>query len=203
MKNDQLTPEAIDEVLAAVHEELQAGADAARIIAIADGNPGARDQILAFAAEWSASAGSDLPDEVLDPGHTAREHAALLERYHRTTSSEASSAPESALDEAAFDKLEDVARRCRISLDLLRKLARGRVDELSVPGILIGWIGAELDMETGAVLGALAPAQTSAHLDYFAPLGRKPSGKISFLEAVRSSSLNHADRDFWLDMLAR
>ena len=203
MTNNHLTPEGVDEVLAAVHEELESGADASRIVAIADGNPGARDQILAFAAEWSASAGSDLQDELLDPGHTARQHAALLERYHRSTSAEASPARASALEEAAFDKLEDVARRCRISLDLLRKLARGRVDELSVPGILIGWIGAELGMEPGAVLGALAPAQTSAGLDYFAPLGRTPSAQISFLEAVRSSGLNGADRDFWLDKLAR
>ena len=96
MTNNHLTPEGVDEVLAAVHEELESGADASRIGAIADGNPGARDQILAFAAEWSASAGSDLQDELLDPGHTARQHAALLERYHRSTSAEASPARASA-----------------------------------------------------------------------------------------------------------
>ena len=203
MSNNQLTPEAIDELLAAVHEELEAGADAGRILAIADANPGARDEVLAFAAEWSLSGGSDLPDEVLDPGHTAREHATLLDRYNLATFAEASPTDASALDGAGFEKLQDVARQCRISLDLLRKLARGRVDELTIPGILIGWIGAELGVEPGAVLSAIASTHASVHLDYFAPSGRKASDRISFLEAVRGSNLDQADRDFWLDKLGR
>ena len=53
----------LDDILAKVHEELEAGASADRIDQIVKAHPLYRDEILAFAAEWFASDGSGLSDD--------------------------------------------------------------------------------------------------------------------------------------------
>ncbi len=55
----------LDDILAGVHLELEDGATADRINQIANENPQLRAEILAFAAEWFASDGSDLSDDIL------------------------------------------------------------------------------------------------------------------------------------------
>ncbi len=65
MSNNSIPLDELDEILAAVHEELEGGASADRVMQIATSCPHLREEILAFAAEWFASDGSDLPDDAL------------------------------------------------------------------------------------------------------------------------------------------
>jgi len=75
----------LDDILAGVHLELEDGATADRINQIANENPQLRAEILAFAAEWFASDGSDLSDDILTVQQTVSEHTILLERFWQLT----------------------------------------------------------------------------------------------------------------------
>ena len=197
MKTNPLTPRALDEILASLHEELEDGASGARVREIADAHPEARADILAFAAEWCASAGSDLTDEDHVGNRTAREHHRALERVR-----EAGAAEDAKLfARLSADRLDEVAQRCRIDRDVLRQLVRGRIDEMSVPGKLVGWLGAELDVPPQTVWSVLSSARQPAYADFFAPDGRKPGGKTTFADVVRRSSIDPTDKQFWLDLL--
>lgn len=87
MSNTPPTTFDLDEILADLHDELEGGASGARIREIADAQPDARDDILAFAAEWFAFDGSDLSDNNLEVQQAAKlkhspfpEHAAEQRR---------------------------------------------------------------------------------------------------------------------------
>lgn len=195
MRTEATTPLALDEILAGVHEELEAGVSGTRIREIAKAHPEARDQILAFAAEWCASEGSDLSDDDPVGNRTAREHHRLLEHFHQAGAAE-DAKPFAHL---TADRLDAVAHRCRIDRDILRQLVRGKVDEMSVPGKLVGWLGAELGAPPQAVWSALSSVGTAAYADFFAPDGRKLGGKMSFTDVIRGADLPEADKRFWLD----
>jgi len=62
--NDTYGPDEIEEILAEVHEELEAGASSARIHEIAAKHPSLQDIILAFVGQWAVSPGSDLTDDM-------------------------------------------------------------------------------------------------------------------------------------------
>ncbi|WP_158743045.1 hypothetical protein [Acidisphaera sp. L21] len=190
-------PLVLDEILASVHEELETGASGARVRQIADANPGVRDDILAFAAEWSASLGSDLADDELEVTRTAREHHLILERFWAAAASQ---------DAKPFDglpvgRLGDIAARCRIDTDILRQIVRGKVDEMSIPAKLVGWLSAELDIPQQAVWASLASAEKAAYADFFAPGGLKQARKMRFADVVRESALDDVDKRFWLEPL--
>jgi hypothetical protein len=197
MSEPPLTPLSLDEILAGVHEELENGASAPRIREIAEEHPKARNEILAFAAEWFASDGSDLSDDDSVVNRTAREHHALLERFwHAAAADDAQP-----FDSLSLNKLEDVAGRCRIDLDILRQLVRHKVDEMTIPGKLVGWLGAELGLPQQAMWAALSSADAVAYADFFAPGGKKFGAKINFEEVIRESDLDPADKRYWLDRL--
>ena len=197
MNNRPLTPREIDEVLAGVHEEIELGATGARIHEIADQHLQAREAILAFAAEWFASPGSDLSDDDTADGHTLREHTAILDQFWQAAAADEAKPS----DGQPIDKLDDVASRCRIDREILRKLVRGRIDEMSIPGRLVGWLGHELETSPAAVWAALSAADAGAHADYYAPSGPKPGRKASFADAIRKSDLDAGDKRFWLDQV--
>ena len=197
MNTSSLTPRALDEILAGLHEELEDGASGVRVREIADAHPEARADILAFAADWCASGGSDLSDEDHVGNRTAREHHQLLERVREAGAAE-DAKPFARL---SADRLDEVAQRCRIDRDVLRQLVRGRINEMSVPGKLVGWLGVELDVPPQAVWSALSSGGQVAYADFFAPDGRKPAGKTSFADVIRRSSIDATDKRFWLDLL--
>lgn len=197
MNNTPLPPLELDEILAGVHEELEDGASGARIREIADEHPNARDDILAFAAEWLASEGSDLSDDVREVNRTPREHHLLLERFWKLAAAE-DAEPFQGL---SLDRLEDIARKCRIDTDILRQIVRGKVDELTIPAKLVGWFAAELEISTPAILGSLTSVETLAYADFFAPGGRKSRGKMNFADVIRDSDLDEPDKRFWLNSL--
>ena len=197
MSKIRISQEAIDDIIEQVHEELEEGASAARIRQIADEHPQARAEILSFAAEWFASDGDGVSDDEQVVGDTPREHADLLDRYWNAVGP----VDDNLVDGLDPDRLRDVAGRCRIDLDILRKLARGRIEPNSVPGILVGWLGHELSLPNAQVWTSLVSADSRMHADYFAPGGKRIGAKVTFAEAVRSSQLGDDDRRFWLDRL--
>ena len=180
-----------------MHEELEAGASGTRVREIADAHPDARDDILGFAAEWFASERSDLSDDDREVIRTAREHHLVLERFWAA----AVSHDEKPFDGLAIGRLGDMADRCRIDTDILRQIVRGKVDEMSIPAMLVGWFGRELEIPQQAVWASLASVDTAAYADFFAPGGRKVVGKVRFVDAIRDSELEETDKRFWLNML--
>ena len=197
MSNNPPTTFDLDEILTGVHDELEAGASGARVREIADAHPGARDDILAFAAEWFASDGSDLSDDNLEVTHTAREHHLVLERFWAA----AASTDAKPFEGLSVDRLGEVATKCRIDIDILRQIVRGKVDEMSIPAKLIGWFGVELEVPQQAVWSSLTTVDRTAYADFFAPGGRRAVGKMRFVDVVRDSDLGDDDKRFWLNSL--
>lgn len=188
-------PLTLDEILAGMHEELEAGASGARVREIADANPNARDDILAFAAEWFASDGSDLFDDELEVTRTAREHHLILECFWAAAASQDAKPFEG----LPIGRLGDIASRCRIDTDILRQIVRGKVDEMSIPAKLIGWFGTELDVPQQTVWASLVSVDTAAYADFFAPGGRRIVGKMRFADVIQESDLDDTDKRFWMD----
>jgi hypothetical protein len=197
MSNNPPTTFDLDEILAGVHDELEGGASGARVREIADAHPDARDDILAFAAEWFASDGSDLSDDNLEVTRTAREHHLVLERFWAA----AASTDAKPFEGLSADRLGEVATKCRIDTDILRQIVRGKVDEMSIPAKLIGWFGAELEVPQQAVWSSLTTVDRAAYADFFAPGGRRVVGKMRFVDVVRDSELGDDDKGFWLNSL--
>lgn len=195
--NDQplSTPE-LDDILADVHEQLEAGASADRIDQIADAHPRVRDEILAFAAEWFISEGSDLSDEELEIGRTVAGHHALLERFWQLVKPSSINP----FQDLPTEELQALADRCRVDMAILRQLVRGLIDEATIPGKLVAWI-AEATGAAMADVWTYLSSPMAAAADYFAPDGRRTGKKVSFAEAVRSSTLSPDDQAFWLKHL--
>jgi hypothetical protein len=186
--------EALDDVLALVHEKLEDGASGDDVRQLADRHLAHRQAILAFVAEWVASEGGDLTDDMPASGQTVSGHAELLERFWAAPRDDASPfgrPPE---------ELKEIASRARIDTAILRKLLKGLVDTTTIPGKLVVLLAeaagtAEAQVWTHLTSPALASASGT---DYFAPSGRKAPGRSTFAEVVRQSSLSAADKDFWL-----
>ena len=198
MSNNSLSMDELDDILARVHEELEGGAIADRIKEIADEHPQARADILAFAAEWFASDGSDLDDDVLSVDRTISEHTVVLERFwdlHRPAAAD----PFEVLD---GDALKSVADRCHIDMVVLRQLVSGLIDEATIPGKLIALLASATNTTMAAVLSHLSSPQMMPSTDFYAPDGRRSGPRRSFAEAVRASDMSDDDKQFWLAHLA-
>ncbi|BAV50367.1 MAG: hypothetical protein E5X74_31400 [Mesorhizobium sp.] len=194
MNSNPIPMDQLDDILAGVHLELEDGATADRINQIANENPQLRAEILAFAAEWFASDGSDLSDDILTVQQTVSEHTILLERFWQLTMPAAIDP----FEKLSTDDLQALAERCRVDLIILRQLVRGRIDETTIPGKLIAWLADATGASMADVWSHLASGQINAAADYFAPSGRRTGAKISFAEAIRSSDLSPDDKQFWL-----
>lgn len=196
MSDNPLSTHELDDILADVHEELEAGASADRIDQIIKAHPLARDEILAFAAEWFASDGSDLPDDELEVGRTVSGHDELLERFWQLVQ------PTSAnpFQDLPTEDLQALADRCRIDMVILRQLVRGLIDEDTIPGKLVAWIAEATGARMADVWSYLSSPMAAA-ADYYAPSGKRTGKKASFAEAVRGSSLSLDDKRFWLKHL--
>jgi len=194
-ENSLSTPE-LDDILADVHEELEAGASADRIDQIVKAHPRVRDEILAFAAEWFASDGSDLPDDEREVGRTVAGHNELLERFWQCVAP----ASENPFEALPTEGLQALADRCRIDMMILRQLVRGLIDEATIPGKLVAWIAEATGARVADVWSYLSSPMAAA-ADYFAPGGRRTGNKVSFAEAVRASNLSADDQVFWLTHL--
>ncbi|MDX8494184.1 hypothetical protein RFN29_21695 [Mesorhizobium sp. VK22B] len=197
MSSNPIPMDQLDDILAGVHLELEDGATADRINQIANENPQLRTEILAFAAEWFASDGSDLSDDILTVEQTVSEHAILLERFWQLTMPTAADP----FEKLSTDDLQALAERCRVDLVILRQLVRGRIDEATIPGKLIAWLADATGARMADVWSHLESGQINAAADYFAPSGRRTGTKVSFAEAIRSSDLSSDDKQFWLSHL--
>jgi hypothetical protein len=194
MIDNTTTNKALDEVLAALHEELEDGAGRDRILKLADEHPEARDAILAFAAEWIMASGSDGSDDSDNVVYTIKAHDVLLDKFWRA----AAATPVDTFAAVPAEDVQRISDACRIDPGILRKLARRLIDEGTVPGKLVGWLAAEIGTTTAAVWSSLSLTPAPATADYFAPDGRRNSPKSSFADAVRASTLAPEDRRFWL-----
>jgi hypothetical protein len=196
MSHNPLSTRELDDILADVHEQLEAGASADRIDQIARAHPGVRDEILAFVAEWFASEGSDLRDEDPEVGRTVARHHALLERFWQLVEPSSTNP----FEDLPTEDLSALADRCRIDMVILRQLVRGLIDEDTIPGKLVAWIAEG----TGAAMADVWSHLTSpmpAAADYYAPGGKRSGKKTSFAEAVRASTLSPENQRFWLNHL--
>ncbi len=151
-----------------------------------------RREITLFVAEWMALDGADEDDAA--PGTPSVWAEAALAQLH-ARSGPAVADPFAALDRDALQRLAD---RCRIDLTILRKIERSLIDEGSMPGKLITWLARELGISSADLFSYLSEAPVSAGVEYFAPSGPKRAGKISFAQAVRTSSLSPEQQRFWL-----
>jgi hypothetical protein len=193
--SDNLTSmEGLDDILALVHEELESGASGDRIKAIADANPQARDEILAFAEAWFASDGSDLSDDTLGVRQTVSNHNSLLDRFWKPSDA----GLEDPFAKADIEDLERIAALCRINATVLRLIVRRLIDEMTIPGKLVALLAEATGARTKDIWSFLTAAPTAATADYFAPGGRRSGSRISFAEAIRNSDLTSADKQFWL-----
>ncbi|WP_192244277.1 hypothetical protein [Mesorhizobium silamurunense] len=196
MNKDQNATLALDYILAILHEELERGASADRVREIADENSDFHSEILAFAAEWFASDGSDLTDEMLTVTRTVSGHAAVLERFWEVAKGDAVN-PFASIP---HESLKTIANDCRIDMPILRQLVRGFVDESTIPGKLISSLADATNMRPAQVWNYLSsPALAAAGSgDFFAPRGKSSPAKVSFADVVRGSSLSSEDKQFWL-----
>jgi hypothetical protein len=185
------------QVLDRVYEELESGANAARIKQIADACPEARAEILAFAAEWVIAEDSDLPDEVLKVDRTVARHVELLERLWEK-------GPHQDVDPFAglsVDELQRIASQCRIDKVVLRQLVRGLIEEATIPGILITWLATATNAKSNDVWNHLCIAHAFSSADFFAPSGTQRGAKIVFADAIRDSAMSKPDKQFWSELV--
>lgn len=193
MEKDQYVAEALDDILETLHEALEEGANADRVREIAEEHSAFRAEILAFAAEWFASDGSDLPDDTLVVEHTVSDHAALLDRFWQMAAADAANP----FQQVSPDDLLQMADRCRVDMVVLRQLVRGFVDAATIPAKLISWLAAETHSSVADVWSHFgSPAVATA--DFFAPSGKSSSAKLSFGEVIRNSNLSPENKQFWL-----
>ena len=198
MMQQQKSAMALDDVLARLHEELEDGASADRLRDLVGQHPAFREELLAFAAEWLASEGSDLDDGVLVVSKTVSGHAELLRQFWAAASADdASPLPSTPA------ALRDVAERCRIDTAVLRKVVKGFVEAMTIPGKFVSFLAEATAVPTSQVWVFLtSPAIAAAGAaDYFAPSGRKSGGKSSFADVIRKSDLSDEDKAFWLSHL--
>lgn len=198
MMQEQNQAMALDDVLEHLHEELEDRASADRVREFVARHPEFREEILAFAAEWLASEGSDLDDGVLAVSQTVSKHAELLERFWAAVSADdASPLP------GTPAALRDVAQRCRVDTAVLRKVAKGFVEATTIPGKFVSLLAEATDAQTLGVWALLtSPAVAASGAgDYFAPAGRRSGGKSSFADVIRKSDLDDDDKAFWLSHL--
>ncbi len=198
MMQEQKPGMALDDVLERLHEELEDGASADRVRELVGLHPAFREEILAFAAEWLSSEGSDLADDVLVVSGTVSGHAELLERFWATAATDdASPLPGTP---AAW---RGVAERCRVDTAVLRKVAKGFVEAATIPGKFVSMLAeatAAPPSRVWSFLTSRAIASAGA-VDYFAPSGRRGGGTSSFAEVIRESDLGDEDKVFWLSHL--
>ena len=76
------------------------------------------------------------------------------------------------------------------------------IDASTIPGQLMVWLADELRTSPSAVYAFLEGVPATGSADYFAPSGRSAPGKVSFEAAVKSSTLDLAQKRFWLPDLA-
>lgn len=198
MMQEQNQAMALDDVLEHLHEELEDRASSDRVREFVARHPEFREEILAFAAEWLASEGSDLDDGVLAVSQTVSKHAELLERFWAAVSADdANPLP------GTPAALRDVAQRCRVDTAVLRKVAKGFVEATTIPGKFVSLLAEATDAPTLGVWAFLtSPAIAAAGAgDYFAPAGRRSGGKSSFADVIRKSDLDDEDKAFWLSHL--
>ncbi|MER9559459.1 hypothetical protein [Mesorhizobium sp. M0323] len=194
MTNNPIPADQLDETLAEVHTELEDGASADRIKQIANENPQFSAEILAFAAEWFASEGSDLSDDQMSVERTVSEHTVLLDRFWQLARPTAADP----FENLPAEELQKMADRCRIDMVILRQLARGLIDETTIPGKLIAWLADATGARMADVWSHLSSNSIAAAADYFAPSGKRTGPKASFAEVIRSSDLSADDKQFWL-----
>ena len=148
---------------------------------------------LGFAAEDEDAAVDDDAEPAMPS--SAGDRTLALDRYWKTRRAVAGD-PFSAMDAAESDR---VARACRIDRGILRKLVLRMIEEGGIPGRLLASIAAEIGADSAALYAYLVEPAGVSRSDYFAPSGPRPTGKISFSEAVRSSTLTDAQQRFWLE----
>lgn len=194
MSNESQQFRGLDEILSTLHDLLEDDGTADDVNRLADEHPEFRREILAFAAEWLTVPGCELEDDAPTGTVTVREHHLLLERFWNPQ-------PEAEQDLFAAlsaEELEQLATRCRIDTAILRKLSRRLINETTVPGKLVHCLAGGVGHPAPAVYAFLSAAPVGAGADYFAPSGRKVAGKISFAEAVRTSTLDAEQKRYWL-----
>jgi len=95
-------------------------------------------------------------------------------------------------------ELVRVADHCLIDSDILRQIARRRIDAGTVPGRFVALLAEAMGQGTATIFAHLADEAEVLTGDRFAPSGLTQGGKISFAEAVRTSSLEDERKRFWL-----
>lgn len=190
--------ETLDNVLATLHDMLEDDATRDEVLRFAALNSAFREDIFAFVAEWFASEGSDLGDEDPAGERTARNHHSILERFWASTS-QGGADPFEIVD---ADNIDRIAAKCRVDTGIISKLCKCLIDASTIPGQLMVWLADELKTSPSAVYEFLDRVPAAGGADYFAPNGRSAPGKVSFEAAVKSSTLDLAQKRFWLPDLA-
>lgn len=92
-----------------------------------------------------------------------------------------------------------LAKACRLDLGLLSKLNRRQIKVATIPIALVRLLGQQLHKSTPAVRAYLAGTPLIGEGKAFLATS-KPirMGQQSFVDAVRSSSLDEADKIYWL-----
>ncbi|MGN6819202.1 MAG: hypothetical protein ACTHJR_11100 [Sphingomonas sp.] len=198
MTNQPESTETLDAVLATLHDMLEDDATRDEVLRFAALNAAFREDIFAFVAEWFASEGSDLGDEDPAGERTARNHHSILERFW-ASASQGGAEPFDIVD---ADNIDRIAANCRVDTGIISKLCKCLIDASTIPGQLLVWLADELRTSPPAVYAFLDGVPATGGADYFAPGGRSAPGKMSFEAAVKSSTLDLAQKRFWLPDLA-
>ncbi|MFQ3896639.1 hypothetical protein [Sphingobium sp. R-7] len=198
MTNHPESAETLDDVLATLHDMLEDGATRDDVLRFAALNAAFREEIFTFVAEWFASDGSDLGDEDPAGERTARNHHSILERFW-------ASVPQSAADPFDMvdaDNIDRIAANCRVDTGIITKLCKCLIDAGTIPGQLINWLADEIRTTPVSLHAFLDGVPATRGADYFAPSGRSAPGKVSFETAIKSSTLDLAEKRFWFPELA-
>lgn len=198
MTNQPQGAETLDDVLSTLHYILEEGATREDVLRFAALHAAYREEIFVFVAEWFASEGSDLGDEDPAGERTARNHHSILERFW-------ASAPQGGshpFDVVDADNIDRIAANCRVDTGIISKLCKCLIDASTIPGQLMVWLADELRTSPSAVYAFLDGVPATGGADFLAPNGRSAPGKVSFEAAVKSSTLDLAQKRFWLPDLA-
>lgn len=198
MTRDTQDMPSLDSLLATLHDMLEDGATRDDVLRFAALHPDSRMEIMRFTAEWFAAEESDLGDENPTGNRTATGHHSILERFW----ADAAVTEPDPFDAMPAGCIQQIAATCRIDTGILRKLSRRLVDAGTIPGRLIAWLSVELGTSPPALYAYLGGAPVAAGVDFFAPDGRAAAGKVSFATAVTNSTLDLAQKRFWLPDLA-
>lgn len=179
-----------------LHAILETG-DIADVRAFAAAHGGMKADILDYISEFMAlPAAHDEADS--DTTTTAALSSSAREALARFWAAQPTT-PEDIFAGRNASDLQRIAAGCMIDMSILRKLARRLVEGGTVPGRLMTLLAEAIGRDAAAVYTHLMNETPVQSADRFAPSGLVHGGKVSFAEAVRTSSLDEERKRFWLD----